>query len=711
MQLETASEKRQRGSALVTALIVVSVVSALAATMLQVSGMLTRELHTETENARAFYIAEAGLSEAYQALRVGRRGQIGSAEDPALFGQGLLWVEAIAEGDGKVRLVSTGLCGAGRATLALVAEPTELPLGFFSEEDLVVDEVLLVDGYDSEEGEYEDQVVASEVELNGSYPYLHIDGDNQILFQDGTFYRYQSVDGDTYTYDRSVTVEALANDPLYGPGEAFEIDSDDFRDDDWQDDFTDIENDGVLAYFVANPGAGAETGNPVADAVTLHAGGDGQIGSNGSISFTSPSGEPVAVYGDAVPGVGATVTLGDEGLVTGATASRTENVDLPAIEVPELDPMGAVVQDGPVPLVIGSMSASYTSIHVAADAELILRGPCTLAVGTFTLDPGADLSFDTTAGDVTLYIESSMDLAEGSRVSTSGTRTDEIAIQVAEIAAPAGVTPVNLDAESEFYGTVYSPDTAVHVGADFEIFGSLAAKSLDLGPGVRLHFDNAGFEGSPLPRLLSWRIVEIPGFARRRGDPFQMLGVVRGDLEVLAESHDLSGVYIAISYLDHGGVVRSYSGLEEDFVWSDVAEVLRAQRALDEEVGDPEDPDNPEDPSEPVRASLTDALATLTGMALRDAVIALSPLNDAEIFALIDADAMAYGHYEDVFEQESPLSPIVLERLLENDEVLTTSALGNLMILNSPLSPETLALVDASPLLTDAQRSAIHDAQ
>ncbi|MCP3919250.1 MAG: hypothetical protein GY711_27235 [bacterium] len=703
----------RRGSALATALLAVMVVSMLAASMLQVSGIVTRSLHRGTENTRAFYLAEAGLGEAYQALRVGRRGQIGSAGEPARYGQGLLWVDAAELADGRVRLESTALCGGGRAALSLTVEPVEVPLGFFSDEDIVIDDVLLVDGFNSEDGAYAEQVVAREVELNVSYPYLNIDEENGLLFQDGTFYRFQSVDGTTYSYDRSVTVAALADDPAYGPDDAYEIAADDFMDEDWSDDFEGIEYDGALAYFAANPdaGAGAGVGADPAQAVEVHTDGGGQIGSNGSISFTNAGGDPIAVYGDVTPGVGESVALGGDATVTGETAGRSSPVQLPEVDVPELDALGAIVQDEPIPLVIGSMSGAYTSIHVAADAELVVRGPCTFVVGTLTLEPGAEMSLDTTGGEISFFIEGGMDLAAGSRFTTTATETDEVAIQVGEIAPAGGVAPVNLEAQSEFYGTIYSPDTPVHVGRDFEVYGSLVGKSLDLAPGVRLHFDNADLDGSPLPRLLSWRIVEMPAVAKVSGDPFHAFGVAPDDLDFLADAHDLTGVFLAVSYLDHDGVVRSFSGAESDFDWMDVATVLGTERALDETLDDPGavDPELPEEP-EPARTTVEDAIANMASIALRDFLIAESPLNDAELVAVIGANPMSSAHAQQVVEAQSTLSDGVIETLIESD-YLGAGGLKDVLIGFSPLSDEVLAVVEGSDVLTGAHKSEILAAQ
>ena len=68
----------RRGSALVMALIVVMLVSSLGAGFLHLSASVTRRQTDEVEKMRAFYLAEAGLAEAFQAVRMGRSGQVGT---------------------------------------------------------------------------------------------------------------------------------------------------------------------------------------------------------------------------------------------------------------------------------------------------------------------------------------------------------------------------------------------------------------------------------------------------------------------------------------------------------------------------------------------------------------------------------------------------------------------------------------------------------
>ncbi|MCP4212983.1 MAG: hypothetical protein GY764_16115, partial [Halieaceae bacterium] len=84
----------KRGSAIVVALITVAAVGALGAAFLRVSSADHLRQSEENENLRAFYLAEAGLAESFNAIRMGRTGEIGSEANPAGYGDGLLWVTA-----------------------------------------------------------------------------------------------------------------------------------------------------------------------------------------------------------------------------------------------------------------------------------------------------------------------------------------------------------------------------------------------------------------------------------------------------------------------------------------------------------------------------------------------------------------------------------------------------------------------------------------
>ncbi len=147
----SCASSRRRGSILVVALMVVIGVAMLGACLLQFTISLTRNQVQDVDNKRAFYVAEAGLSEGIYGLKAGGSGNIASSSAPARFGDGVLWVETTQTADGRLRVESNGLCGAGRASLSLVVEQkssSTAALGVFSDGDLLVKRGSMIDSYD-----------------------------------------------------------------------------------------------------------------------------------------------------------------------------------------------------------------------------------------------------------------------------------------------------------------------------------------------------------------------------------------------------------------------------------------------------------------------------------------------------------------------------------------------------------------------------------
>ncbi|HTF88546.1 MAG TPA: hypothetical protein VK843_09055 [Planctomycetota bacterium] len=133
------------------ALMVTVGVAMLGACLLQFSASASRAQLQSVDQKRAFYVAEAGLSESIFGMMVGKSGNIGSAESPARFGDGVLWVEALKTEDGRIVLESNGLCGGGRASQSIVVQQhanSIASLGIFSDGDLVVRAGSVIDSYD-----------------------------------------------------------------------------------------------------------------------------------------------------------------------------------------------------------------------------------------------------------------------------------------------------------------------------------------------------------------------------------------------------------------------------------------------------------------------------------------------------------------------------------------------------------------------------------
>jgi hypothetical protein len=148
----------RRGTAIIPALLVVLLTATLSMIYLQVSMAKNKEQRSSVDAKRAFYMAEAGLAEAFNGLCMGKSGDVGTEDLPAEFANGLFYVTAKDEGQGRTTLKSTGMCGAGRATLSIVVarQPDEIASrGFFADQGVTVEPGAYIDSYDSRNGNYQ----------------------------------------------------------------------------------------------------------------------------------------------------------------------------------------------------------------------------------------------------------------------------------------------------------------------------------------------------------------------------------------------------------------------------------------------------------------------------------------------------------------------------------------------------------------------------
>jgi hypothetical protein len=154
---EFRSRRARRGAALIPALLAVMLISVLCVSYMQLSLSKNRESQLSVDSKRAFYLAEAGLAEAYYGLARGLQGAVASEKVPARFGNGIYWVTCEDLGD-RVTLRSTGLSGAGRAALSATlrkAESSVASLGLYANQRIDMRSGSSVDAYDSRVGPYQ----------------------------------------------------------------------------------------------------------------------------------------------------------------------------------------------------------------------------------------------------------------------------------------------------------------------------------------------------------------------------------------------------------------------------------------------------------------------------------------------------------------------------------------------------------------------------
>ena len=171
MESRQSDHSARRGSTLITVTILLGTMTVLALIFLRVGQRVGQEQDASQESARAALLAEAGISEAIEAIRSGQSGSIGSADAPAYLGGGVLWVTATDLGNGRIQLDSVAMKDSGRAALRVVVEdeggggggggggaPNDGFLGMlFSNKHMQLDQDVMIDSYDSSLGTYASQ--------------------------------------------------------------------------------------------------------------------------------------------------------------------------------------------------------------------------------------------------------------------------------------------------------------------------------------------------------------------------------------------------------------------------------------------------------------------------------------------------------------------------------------------------------------------------
>ncbi len=203
-----AALRTRRGGALVLSLLAVVTVVVLSASFSQFTSAVANRQAQAVHRKRAFYMAEAGLTEAFSGLSCGKSGNVGSEEKPAAFGDGLFWVEATEIEPDVIRLESTGMVGTGSVELALVAErgtKSVASLGVFSSGLVRLNAGSLADAYDSSLGSY-----ASQTDKSGA-----VLGSNAAIQLVGTALKPTTVKGDV-TPGKQFSVQSLGTVKVTG---------------------------------------------------------------------------------------------------------------------------------------------------------------------------------------------------------------------------------------------------------------------------------------------------------------------------------------------------------------------------------------------------------------------------------------------------------------------------------------------------------------
>jgi hypothetical protein len=198
-------------------------------------------------------------------------------------------------------------------------------------------------------------------------------------------------------------------------------------------------------------------------------------------------------------------------------------------------------------------------------------------------------------------------------------------------------------------------------------------------------------------------VIDIPtNLAANRLDPFQALGIDPNNCPSLSEAH--ADQVLDVQYIDQNGARRTYLGVESDFDWSLVKELLYGTRdGVAFYIPDDYVPPLANDPNVDLVNS------SMTSKELRDALIAAAPvsddaleaaclrdppmnesdlvnvlqvhepLSDQVLIAAIDSAALDSGTLKGILESASPLSAEVLDAMLARDPPLSAGDLSSVL--------------------------------
>ncbi|MCC6409779.1 MAG: hypothetical protein IT453_21680 [Planctomycetes bacterium] len=270
--------------------------------------------------------------------------------------------------------------------------------------------------------------------------------------------------------------------------------------------FTDSYNslNGTYAAQAVN-GAGAD----------LHASTEGDVGSNGSILMEQNS----KVYGDALPGPSNAATVLGNALLVGASTPSPDLMDMPPLTLPAVAAGGPLSVPKNGTMTLGPGTVHYTTLLANTGSTLNIVGPATIICDSFQLRSNTQLLVDATNGPLQLYVVNDFLLNSNATMRSTDYASKNVQINllsdnVIDPDIDVDFDPDNMafDSNSKIYGTIYAPNARVEIDSNFELFGSLVAREVDLDSNCRIHFDEALLTGGPMGvpeyQRVAWRVIE-----------------------------------------------------------------------------------------------------------------------------------------------------------------------------------------------------------
>ncbi|MBI5363414.1 MAG: hypothetical protein HZA53_09560 [Planctomycetes bacterium] len=237
---------------------------------------------------------------------------------------------------------------------------------------------------------------------------------------------------------------------------------------------------------------------------------EGDIGSNGPITID----QNAKVWGDAPAGPGQSTTVLGNAVVTGSTAAATGMQTVPTVTVPSLTSLGNLTVASNTTIPTGSRR--YGGFTVNSSKTVTITGPATIVCTNFELKSNSNFLVDATNGPVAFYVLDNFKMAQNTVMRSTNYDPHMLSVNLLSDNVFNPETNVTVDtvdmlSNTKLYGTVLAPDARIVINSNFELYGSVVARSVDLHSNTFLHFDESlnvlSEIGAPDWDIMSWRTL------------------------------------------------------------------------------------------------------------------------------------------------------------------------------------------------------------
>lgn len=220
----------------------------------------------------------------------------------------------------------------------------------------------------------------------------------------------------------------------------------------------------------------------------LHAGSDGDIGSNQDISVD----QNAKVWGSLTPGPESSATVLGNAQVAGSSASMDNTIDFPPITIPSYPSLGALTVNGTIEMAAGTYQ--WTSVLIKPTSKLKIAGPSTIVMSSLTMKSGSTFEVDDTNGPVTVYVVDDFIMSSNTTVKPTSLDPKNLSFNlngntIVDPEVFVDLDYFDFDSNSKFYGTIYAPNADINIDSNFEMYGALMAHSVDLDSNCKIHYD------------------------------------------------------------------------------------------------------------------------------------------------------------------------------------------------------------------------------